>query len=157
MIALPGGGPSGPTVAEAAGLASAPPTAPSPRPYSNRPRLLHAEVEEVPFPNWAEQFGWRAAGARVDRVKGRSATTVFYARHGRRIAYTIVAGSALSLPTSGARDVRAGIELRSFALRDRLVVTWRRKGHTCVLSGASVSRPELLALAAWKGGGAVPY
>lgn len=157
VIALPGGGPSGPTVAEAAALGSAPPTAPSPRPYSNRPMLLDAEVEEVPFPNWAEQFGWRTAGARVDRVKGRPAKTVFYAKHDRQIAYTIVARPTLALPSSGARQVRAGTELRTFSLGDRLVVTWRRKGHTCVLSSSSVSRPELLALAAWKGGGTVPY
>ena len=84
VIALPGGGPSGPTVAEAAALGSAPPTAPSPRPYANRPMLLDAEVEEVPFPNWAEQFGWRTAGVRVDRVKGvpprRSSTPSTVAR-----------------------------------------------------------------------------
>jgi hypothetical protein len=38
----------------------------------------------------------------------------------------------------------------------RLVVTWRRLGHTCVLVGAA-PRSELLALASWHGDGALRY
>jgi hypothetical protein len=37
------------------------------------------------------------------------------------------------------------------------VVTWRRQGHTCVLSGTGVDRDTLLELAAWKGQGAVSF
>jgi hypothetical protein len=32
---------------------------------------------------------------------------------------------------------------------DRLAVTWRRAGHTCVLIG-DAPRPELLKLASWR-------
>jgi hypothetical protein len=35
---------------------------------------------------------------------------------------------------------------------DRTIVTWRRGGHTCILSGpAKVPTGKLLALASWSG------
>jgi hypothetical protein len=43
-----------------------------------------------------------------------------------------------------------GVELRTLKLGGRVVVTWRRAGHTCVLSGASVPPGELQQLAAWQ-------
>jgi hypothetical protein len=43
-----------------------------------------------------------------------------------------------------------GTELQSFRLDGRLVVTWRRANHTCVLSGSGVSLSELTMLATWK-------
>jgi hypothetical protein len=154
VVVLSGGGASGPSVAQAANLASKSPTAPAPRPYTQQPVLLRLEVGHVPYPNWDRDFGWKAVGRRTDRLKGRRMTTVFYERRGRRLAYTIVAGSALSKP-DGERSVRRGVELRSLTAGGRTVVTWRRKGHTCVLSGAD--RSEMLALASWKAGGSVPY
>jgi hypothetical protein len=39
--------------------------------------------------------------------------------------------------------------LQTFTFHNRLVVTWRRAGHTCVLSGAGISTRELSKLAAW--------
>jgi hypothetical protein len=37
-------------------------------------------------------------------------------------------------------------------------VTWERNGHTCVMTApASVPTSRLLELAAWDGGGTVPY
>ena len=39
---------------------------------------------------------------------------------------------------------------------DRTIVTWRRGGHTCILSGPSkVPTDKLLALASWSGTGTV--
>jgi hypothetical protein len=38
----------------------------------------------------------------------------------------------------------------------RPTVTWRRLGHTCVLTGTA-SSAELLALASWRGGGTLRY
>ena len=156
-LVLPAGEPSGPTVAEAAVPTGAAPTGPAPRPYADRPSVLRAEVDEVEFPNWARGSGWRPSGTRTDRVRGRDTTTVFYERGGRRIAYTIVSGTALSEPKAAARSIRAGTPLRTLALRGRLVVTWRREGHTCILSGAGVPADELSALAAWRQGGAGRY
>jgi hypothetical protein len=35
------------------------------------------------------------------------------------------------------------------SVNSRLVVTWRRAGHTCVLSGMGVTADELEQLAVW--------
>ena len=154
VIALPGGG-DGVTVADAAAVGERPATAPAPPPSRVNEYLLTRSVERVPFPNWRER-GWRAIGSRDDRIDGREAETVFYERDGRRVAYTIVSGSPLS-PDDGVRSVRARVELTRQVLDGRPVVTWRRKGHTCVLSGAGLSREEMLSLASWKAGGKIPY
>jgi hypothetical protein len=50
-----------------------------------------------------------------------------------------------------------GTRLASVSLAGRNVVTWERRGHTCVLSGWDVPRSELVALGAWRGHGAIPY
>ena len=42
------------------------------------------------------------------------------------------------------------LDLRTLTLNGRLVVTWRRAGDTCVLSGSGVTAAELQTLAAWK-------
>lgn len=121
------------------------------------PRLLRERVEQVPFPNFAKRFGWKAVGTRTDEVDGRSTRTVFYERDGNRIAYTIVEGDALPEP-SGARSIsRDGVGLRVFSDGERTVVTWRRLGHTCVLSSADVAASELVKLASWKAKGAVTF
>jgi hypothetical protein len=38
-----------------------------------------------------------------------------------------------------------------------VIVTWERGGHTCVLAGESADAEELLALADWRGQGAVTF
>ena len=81
--------------------------------------------------------------------------TVFYRREGRRVAYTIVEGDQLAWPPGSDRAELEGTELRVFEDGPRTVVTWRRKGRTCVLSATNVPRDQLLELAAWKGQGAV--
>jgi hypothetical protein len=135
------------TVADAAAAGARPATEPAP-PTGRNEYLLDRSLEQIPFPNWRKR-GWRAVGARRDRIDGRTAETVFYERSGRRVAYTIVSGSPLS-PGDGARSVRARVEFTRLALDGRAVVTWRRKGHTCVLSGTRVPQKELLNLASWK-------
>lgn len=126
------------------------------RPEHRSPALLRAEHEGVPFPV-LERFGWTAVGRRDDVVHGRPATTVFYARGGARLGYTVLGGRALA-PVSGARRTRvAGTRLRTFENDGRVTVTWVRLGHTCVMSAAGVAPVELHRLAAWKGRGAVPF
>ena len=110
---------------------------------------LNRDVQEVYFPNWSGRFGWWATGQRVDRLDGRKAVTVYYGRHGQRIAYTIVTAPALNLPSTATYRL-GGTELQSFTAGERQVVTWRRAGHTCVLSGVGVSPAELSRLAAWQ-------
>jgi anti-sigma factor RsiW len=142
------GGPAAPTVAEAARLSLQPPTGPAPGHRADDPTRLAAGVEGVAFPDLTRSHGWRPVGVRRDRLDGRSAAIVYYAKGQRRIAYVIVSGSGLARPAEAQPTRRAGVEYRTLRIGDRLAVTWRRSGHTCVLIGAA-SRSELLDLASW--------
>lgn len=144
-----GGGPGGPTVADAARLASEPANGPAPPPAGKGSTRLAANVEGVAFPNLAPWAGWHTLGVRRGRVDGRNATAVVYGKKGRRIAYVIVGGSGLSRPSGTDNTTRAGVEYQTLRLNGRLAVTWRRAGHTCVLVGTA-SRAELLKLASWQ-------
>jgi hypothetical protein len=147
VLALPGS--AGPSVVEAAELASRPATDAAPAPDPATPRELEARAEGLAFPNWAETLGWRATGVRRDEIEGRSATTVFYERGGRMVGYTIVSGEWIE-PPEGARPAeRAGTKLWHLDDRGRPIVTWERDGRTCVLSGEDVPVRVLLGLAAW--------
>ena len=146
----------GPATVEVLAAATRPPVA-AVQLDPGQPRLLRDEVDGVRFPNYEGKFGWEAENARTDDVGGRATRTVFYRREGRRIAYTIVAGDQLAWPPGADRTEIQGTELRVFDDRGRAAVTWRRKGHTCVLSATNVPREQLLELAAWKGQGAVEF
>ena len=121
------------------------------------PALLTEHVDDVPFPNYAKKFGWRPVGVRTDELDGRSTTTVFYEKGGRRLAYTIVSGDAIDPPSNAATTKHGGVEYRVFRADGHTAVTWERDGNTCVLSGASVGPRELLALADWRGKGTIPF
>jgi hypothetical protein len=148
LLLVPGGGPEAPTVAEAAALALREPTTGPPGRYDDAPLLDH-EIGGIRFPRWEERFGWSASGARSDRLQGHDAVTVYYVDRGRRIAYTIVDGRALPRPPAQSSH-QGGITFHFLRSGAREVVTWRRKGRTCILSGAAVPRRELVALAAWR-------
>ena len=150
VLILPGGTPGAPSLSEAAALAIRGPVGPAPPLNPNAPSTkLAKEIQDLYFPNWAPRFGWRAVGQRTDRIGGRKAVTVYYEWHGQRVAYTIVATPPLSAPSVHATWAN-GTELRTLTLGGRLVVTWRRAGHTCVLSATGVTAGELQRLAAWK-------
>jgi hypothetical protein len=153
ILLLPNGTPGAPSVSQAASLALRGPALPAPAPDRAQPAAkLSQGVQEVYFPNWARSFGWRAVGQRIDQLGGRQAVTVYYERAGKSIAYTIVAAPALRSLAATTRWLD-GTKLQSLTLSKRLVVTWRRAGHTCILSGAGVSSAELSQLAAWKTAG----
>jgi anti-sigma factor RsiW len=150
-LVLPAGTPGSPSVSEAAAIAArgpaqGPPTA---DPHAPRARLAQA-IGEAYFPNWAPTLGWRAVGQRVDQVRDHRAVTVYYGWHGKQVAYTILASPVLREPAAAEADV-GGVKLRAFSLGDRVVVTWRREGHTCVLSATNVPASMLETLAAWTG------
>lgn len=146
------GGPSGPSVADAARLASQPPNGPAPTRLDNSKAELNARVENVVFPDFSRTYGWHAVGIRKDQVEGRDAKVVYYEKGGERIGYVITAGSALPQP-SGAKTVkRWGVPFHKLNIDGKPAVTWERLGHTCVLTGAS-SPKELVKLASWRGGG----
>jgi ferric-dicitrate binding protein FerR (iron transport regulator) len=157
LVLLIGGDPSSPTIVDAAALTVKPATAPAPKPAERRP-VLEASVGGIAFPDWAAAFGWKAVGRRVDTLDGRRTVTVFYAKGSERIGYAIVDGTALAWPHGAKQTVRNGTDVRSIGLSGRTVVTWRRDGHSCVISaGPGVSRAELVALAAWRDGGSLIY
>lgn len=140
------GGPAGPTVADAAQLAARPATGPPPPGSGDGGTQLALEVEGVAFPDLLRSFGWRPVGLRRDELDGRDATTVFYAKGARRIAYVIVGGPGLPRPSEAQGSTRGGVLFQTLRVDGRLAVTWRRAGRTCVLIGAA-PRDELLAVA----------
>jgi hypothetical protein len=122
-----------------------------------QPALLRDRVDAVRFPNFEAKFGWEATGVRTDEIGGRTVRTVFYRKEGSRIAYSIISGEALDFPGDATKKPTDGVDIRTFESGNRAVVTWRREGQTCVLSGTNVPLDELLTLAAWKGKGAVTF
>jgi len=154
LLVLPGGA-GGPSVAQAASLATRPPTAVAP--HAASPTLLAVTEDGVPFPYWAKKFGWKATGVRVDTLRGRHVTSVYYEKKGSTIVYSIVSGRALPRPPSSSRLRRESTEYRVLTIGGRLVVTWERRGRTCVLSATGVPAAKLMKLASWNGKGSVPF
>jgi hypothetical protein len=148
VLALSGGGAGPqPTVLQTARLALAPATLASPAESAGARGLLDASVEGVVYPYWGGTRGWPTAGARHDTLGGRAVTTVFYAAHsGARIGYAIVAGPALTVPGAGRPVVRGGRRFQVLSAGGANVVTWRERGHTCVLAARGVPARILLAL-----------
>ena len=153
VVVLVGGGPGIEDVAAAAQR----PAKAAVAPVSAQAKLLKERVADVRFPNYAGKFGWKATGTRTDEIEGRATRTVFYEKGGRRIAYTVVSGAALEQPKAADRATVEGTVVRTLRAKGMEVVTWRRRGHTCVLSSTDVPRAELIALAGWKGKGEVAF
>jgi hypothetical protein len=140
------------TLRTAVALTLRPATAPAPAQDALHPGELAADVEGIAFPYWEDRFGWRSAGARTDSIDGRTVTTVFYARGHQWIGYAIASGSAPSV-SGGIARTHGGTVYRFLAEDGARIVTWRRDGHLCVVSGRGVSDATLMALASWEGTG----
>src|SRR4051812_39231905 len=102
-------------------------------------KLLKERGADVRFPNFAGKFGWKAVGTRTDEIQGRATRTVFYEKDGKRIAYTVVSGAPLDQPSGADKTTYEGTIIRALRARGFEVVTWRRRGHTCVMSSKDVS------------------
>ena len=152
VFAGPGGGP---TLQEAAAFGAQPATGPAPVPEG---KLLAAEQDGVAFPEWGAKFGWEATGVRSGELDGRDATTVYYEKEGKTLAYTIVGGDALDWPDDARTITVEGTRVDLFRAGDgRPAATWWRDGHSCVLSGEGVPGAKLAELAGWTGMGAVAF
>jgi hypothetical protein len=162
-IAIGGGGSepapvaSAPTVADAALIGHRAPVAAVPDAADDSATLPGPRAASLRFPYWQDRFGWKAIGTRHDRVQGRPATTVFYRRSRQTVAYTIVSGAPLDVGRAAQHTTRAGTVLDTFSAHGRRVVTWRRRGHTCVLSSTGADEVAMQRLASWRGGGAIAY
>ena len=150
VIVLPSGTAGTPPVAQAAALASRGSTQAAPALDPQNPGArLEVAVQNVYFPNWAWRSGWRAVGQREDVLDGRAARTVYYASHGKLLAYTILGTPALPEPSASSTMVN-GLALRTLQAHGRTIVTWRRDGHTCVISAIGVPASTLQGLAAYE-------
>jgi hypothetical protein len=156
VIALTTGSSGGPTLLQAADVALRPATLPAPAQSAHRPGRLARSVDGIAYPYWQDSLGWGAAGARVDRLGGRTITTVFYRPQSARtavsgrIGYAIVAGRALPIPHDGSQVEEKGIAFHVLSSRGTTIVTWRRAGHTCILVAREVSGATLVHLASWQ-------
>jgi hypothetical protein len=157
VVVLSLGGPAGPSVVQASELAELPSTQPTPARDAHNAGLLDRRLEGVSFPDWSKDFGWRADGARTDRLDGRRAETVFYTHHGHRIGYTVISGKPLEMPDDAQVVHRNGLEMRRYMDGDRTVLVFERDGLTCILAGHVVHEDTPLKLAAWEGSGAVRF
>lgn len=149
--------PVSPTVVQAAELGAKPATGGAPPAQPGTPELLAAEQDGVAFPNWRSKFGWVTTGQRHDRLHGRDTTTVFYEKHGLRLAYTIVSGERLTWPEGARVVVQRRVAVRVLQRGGRVIATWLRRGRTCVLSGVGPRESLLVKLASWRGAGAIGF
>jgi hypothetical protein len=148
----------GPSVEAVAAFSARPATEPTPAPDPSQPAVLRREFEQVAFPNWSDEFGWHADGARTDTIDGRRADTIFYTHEGHRISYTVISGEPVDPPDRAITLRAGGVELHRFRddqLRD--VVMFTRGGRTCVLAGHVLHTETLVKLASWQGEGAVRF
>ena len=129
-------------VRAASALALGPATAPAPHALSADPAYLAAAVDGVAFPSWEGGSGWYPAGARTDRVGGRTVTTVFYSDDaGRRIGYAIVAGTPAPAVSGGVVVWRGAIAYRLLGEPGTRAVAWlRQDGCACSRAGGSAAR-----------------
>jgi hypothetical protein len=156
----------GATVAKVAAVAGGLPREPAPKPAEGMPGVLDRAVDGLSFPDF-KRFGWRPIGARSDDVAGRAAVTVYYARDGVQLRYTIIAGTGAVDNTKlwSSEVVSAGRRTMSFVtgLPDRTLV-FKRAGRTVVLTAPDTGtganrklRRTMLQLASYRAGGRLAY
>ena len=155
VVAVLPSGAGGPSISQAAVFTYRASLGPPPAHESDA--ALSLKIDGVPYPYWRDSLGWNAVGQRVDHIKGRTATTVFYAKGDKRVGYTIVSGKPLKYPSGSPLAVHNGVRIRSLSNGNDVVVAWERRDHSCILSGHGVSRDELVKLAGWRDQGALPY
>jgi hypothetical protein len=146
VVALSGGGASGVSFNQAAAPTLRAATLPAPAQSQANHAELAVAVDDVAFPDWASQ-GWHSTGSRIDRVDGRSITTVFYANtSGQRIGYSILSGTPAPVASGGTVYSNGSVAYRELTENGATTVTWLRDGHLCVVSGRGVTERQLTGL-----------
>lgn len=146
------GGPASPalTANRVAALWTLPATTRAIAPSHADPTELAVNFRGTAFPNYHDHEGWHPAGARADTIDGSATRTVFYMVGDRRAAYTVVAGTRVSVPANARRFTNGGVPLREFRDGDHWVIVFRDHGNTCVLTAAAPREKHwLIALAVW--------
>jgi hypothetical protein len=133
-----------PGVADAASIALRAPTEPAPRGADGHLRLSSGGIR---FPDYDSDSGWRAVGARSDRIGGHTAISVSYTRDGWSAGYAIVDGAPLAVPAGARTMVYDGLRVAVFEQDGVRIVTWRRDGRTCIVAARGTRLEPLLELA----------
>ena len=128
-----------------------------PAPRAAQDGMLQREFAGVTFPDWEREHGWRAVGARHDRVNGQETDTVFYFHTHHRIGYTVLSGSRAPIPSRGRQVVRDGVRVQLYNEGRRTVAVFERNGRTCVLAGVVHRDETLVKLATWRADGALRF
>ena len=150
-IALETGGDStDPSLNKIYAAAQLNPTRPAPAPVGGTPPVLDAKVGTLEFPDWREEFDWKAVGQRDEDLSGRRVTTVFYRNpEGARLGYSVVAGDSLHGNPAGRSVERNGNTYDVARGNERTIVTWTQQGHTCaIVAPSAVPQSTLVDLAA---------
>ncbi len=133
-------------LAEAVALALSPARHPAPGVDPADPIHLTVRVGPVGFPSRVHR--WQPTGMRTATVAGRGARMVTYRGPAGNAGYAIVDAPALAVPGDGRRATVGRLELTLLRRDDTSIVTWRRKGRTCVLASRTVGTDDLAAFAA---------
>ena len=150
-IALETGGDStDPSLNKIYAAAQLNPTRPAPAQVGGTPPVLDAKVGTLEFPDWREEFDWKAVGQRDEDLSGRRVTTVFYRNpEGARLGYSVVAGDSLHGNPAGRSVERNGNTYDVARGDERTIVTWTQQGHTCaIVAPSAVPQSTLVDLAA---------
>ncbi len=92
-------------------------------------------------------YRWsRDRGSRVDVIGTHTVATTFYERGGRVIGASVVSGGPVREP-GPVVATPAGVRSIEISLAGRTILSWRRGGHTVVMSSVAVPQPWLVALA----------
>lgn len=136
---------------------SARPSLELPAPVDAGEGELRRSFAGVTFPEWQQEHGWRAIGARRAAVGGRSTDTVFYQHTHHRIGYTVLSGKPVPLPLRGRRVERNGMTVQLFRDGVNTVAVFERAGRTCVLAGVVHREETIVKLATWRPEGALRF
>ncbi len=156
VLVLPGGSSSSPSVADTTALGQKPPTQAAPALCPGTPRSCARRSTTCPSPTTPRSSAGRPPAPAHDEPSGRGATTVVLREGRRTIAYTIVSDDALDPP----QDARGPGATGSCTARSRRRAHCRHLGaqrpHVRALE-PSGEAGELVALADWRGKGAIPF
>ena len=84
-----------------------------------------------------ESFGWTPKGARLDAVGTHTVATTFFSRGGRVLGISVISGASVFEP--GPVVIRPdGVQVHQANIGGRTVLSWRRGGHTLVMSSIVV-------------------
>jgi hypothetical protein len=136
-FAVTAGVPDGDVVAHVAAAQDLAPTRPAP--------ASGEQLAGLRTPNLAA-YGWAPQGARVDVIGTHTVATTYFQRGGRLLAVSSVSGGPIREP-GPAVVTPDGVSVHRMSLAGRTILSWRRGGHTFVLSSIAVPVSRLLDLA----------